>query len=147
LEFPKEIYYFAATEFMTFCSEKNKNAVDLGFGLVTFAVCRMVKKRLGNRTLLIELSKRSYIRRLKFHSLPLHPNISDMTIQWQYSCSEEHWHISHTRRMRTGKVDGNSEDTEEPALEMVKVSHSQFGFLFDIYSLMIEDSNRDETAL
>jgi hypothetical protein len=73
LEFPKEIYYFAATEFVTICSENNKSAIDLGFGLIAFAAGSMVKERLGNWILRIEFSKRSYIRRLQVHPVSLHP--------------------------------------------------------------------------
>ncbi|PYU35643.1 MAG: hypothetical protein DMG31_03395 [Acidobacteria bacterium] len=58
LEFSKKVYYFAATEFMTFGSKKYKDTVNLRFGLIAFAACCMVKKSLGDRILRVELSKR-----------------------------------------------------------------------------------------
>jgi len=51
LGFPKEVYYFAPTEFVTFGSKEHKDTVNLRLGLIAFAACGMVKKSLGDRIL------------------------------------------------------------------------------------------------
>jgi len=67
LEFAKKIYNFVSTEFMTFSSKKNKDAVNLRFGLIAFAARGMVEKSFGHSTLHVELPKRVYIWRFEVH--------------------------------------------------------------------------------
>jgi len=67
LEFAKKVYNFASTEFMTFGSEKNKDAVDLRFGLIAFAARGMFEKNSGHPALHVELPKRVYIWRFEVH--------------------------------------------------------------------------------
>jgi hypothetical protein len=53
---------------MALSSEKNQDAINLRFRLVSLTLCGMVEERLGNGTLLIKLPKQVDIRRFLIHS-------------------------------------------------------------------------------